>query len=40
MTTEVPTLEETEPVLEGGAMISRPLHIAPDGAKRFVEELM
>jgi 2-oxoglutarate ferredoxin oxidoreductase subunit beta len=39
-TTEFPTLEETEPVLEGGAMISRPLHIAPDVAKRFVEELM
>ncbi|HEY5055573.1 MAG TPA: 2-oxoacid:ferredoxin oxidoreductase subunit beta [Acidobacteriaceae bacterium] len=39
-TTEVPTLEETEPVLEAGALISRPLHIAPDVAKKFVEELM
>ena len=39
-TTEVPTLEETEPVLEGGPMISRPLHIPPDVAKKFVEELM
>jgi 2-oxoglutarate/2-oxoacid ferredoxin oxidoreductase subunit beta len=39
-TTDVPTLEETEPVLEAGPMISRPLQIPPDVAKRFVEELM
>jgi hypothetical protein len=38
--TDVPTLEETEPVLEAGPMISRPLHIPPDVARRFVEELM
>ncbi len=38
--TEVPTLEETEPVLEAGPLIERELHIAPDVAKKFVEELM
>ena len=39
-TAEVPTLEETEPVLEAGPMIRRDLHIAPEVAKQFIEELM
>lgn len=39
-TNEVPSLEETEPVLEAGPMIRRDLHIAPDVARQFVEELM
>jgi hypothetical protein len=39
-TDDVPTLEETEPVLEAGPMIRRDLHIAPEIAKQFVEELM
>jgi 2-oxoglutarate/2-oxoacid ferredoxin oxidoreductase subunit beta len=39
-TTAVPSLEETEPVLEAGPMIRRDLHIAPEIAKQFVEELM
>src|SRR6201991_1495568 len=38
-TNDVPSLEETEPVLEAGPMIRRDLHIAPDVAKKFVEEL-
>ncbi len=38
--TDLPSLEETEPVLEAGPMISRELHIPPDVAKKFVEELM
>jgi len=39
-TTAVPSLEETEPVLEAGPMTRRDLHIAPEIAKQFVEELM
>ena len=39
-TDDVPTLEETEPVLEAGPMIRRDLHIAPEIAKQFVDELM
>ena len=39
-TTEVPTLEETEPVLDAGPLIHRDLHIAPEIARQFVEELM
>jgi hypothetical protein len=39
-TNDIPTLEETEPVLEAGPMISRDLYIPPDVAKKFVEELM
>lgn len=39
-TSEVPSLEETEPVLESGPMTRRDLHIPPDIAKQFVEELM
>jgi 2-oxoglutarate ferredoxin oxidoreductase subunit beta len=38
--TEVPTLEQTEPVLDAGPLIGRDLHIAPDVARKFVEELM
>ncbi len=38
--TDLPTLEETEPVLDAGPLIHRDLHIEPDVAKRFVEELM
>ena len=33
-------LEETEPVLDDMPLIARDLHIAPDVAKKFVEELM
>jgi hypothetical protein len=36
----LPSLEETEPVLDAGPMISRDLHIPADVAKKFVEELM
>jgi 2-oxoglutarate ferredoxin oxidoreductase subunit beta len=39
-TNDIPTLEETEPVLEAGPMISRDLYIPADVAKKFVEELM
>jgi 2-oxoglutarate ferredoxin oxidoreductase subunit beta len=39
-TTEVPSLEETEPVLESGPMTRRELHIPANVAKQFVEELM
>jgi 2-oxoglutarate ferredoxin oxidoreductase subunit beta len=38
--TDLPTLEETEPVLELGPLIDRPLHIPPDVAEAFVKELM
>ena len=38
--TDLPTLEETEPVLDAGPLIGRDLHIPPDVAKKFVEELM
>jgi 2-oxoglutarate ferredoxin oxidoreductase subunit beta len=38
--TDLPSLEETEPVLELGPLIERPLHIAPDVAEAFVRELM
>jgi 2-oxoglutarate ferredoxin oxidoreductase subunit beta len=39
-TDAVPTLEQTEPVLDAGPLIQRELHIAPDVARKFVEELM
>jgi len=39
-TNEVPSLEETEPVLEAGPMTRRELHIPANIAKQFVEELM
>jgi 2-oxoglutarate ferredoxin oxidoreductase subunit beta len=38
--TDLPTLEETEPVLDDGPLINRGLHIPADVAKNFVEELM
>jgi 2-oxoglutarate ferredoxin oxidoreductase subunit beta len=38
--TDLPSLEESEPVLEAGPMISRDLYIPADVAKKFVEELM
>src|ERR1700722_6727261 len=38
--TDLPSLEETEPVLEAGPMISRDLHIPADVAQKFIEELM
>jgi len=38
--TDLPSLEETEPVLDAGPLIERGLHIAPDVARKFVEELM
>jgi len=38
--TDLPSLEETEPVLDDMPLIARDLHIAPDVAKAFVEELM
>lgn len=38
--TDVPTLEETEPVLDDMPLTHRELHIAPDVAKQFVDELM
>jgi 2-oxoglutarate ferredoxin oxidoreductase subunit beta len=38
--TDLPSLEETEPVLDAGPLIGRDLHIPPDVAKKFVEELM
>jgi 2-oxoglutarate ferredoxin oxidoreductase subunit beta len=39
-TNEVPSLEETEPVLEAGPMTRRDLHIPPEIARQFIEELM
>jgi len=38
--TDLPSLEETEPVLDLGPLIDRPLHIAPDVAEAFIKELM
>jgi 2-oxoglutarate ferredoxin oxidoreductase subunit beta len=38
--TDLPSLEETEPVLDLGPLIDRPLHIPPDVAEAFVRELM
>jgi 2-oxoglutarate ferredoxin oxidoreductase subunit beta len=38
--TDLPSLEETEPVLDAGPMISRDLHIPADVAQKFIEELM
>jgi 2-oxoglutarate ferredoxin oxidoreductase subunit beta len=38
--TDLPSLEETEPVLDTGPLIGRDLHIPADVAKGFVEELM
>jgi 2-oxoglutarate ferredoxin oxidoreductase subunit beta len=38
--TDLPTLEETEPVLDDMALIHRELHIPEDVAMKFIEELM
>jgi 2-oxoglutarate ferredoxin oxidoreductase subunit beta len=38
--TDLPSLEETEPVLDLGPLIDRPLHIPPDVAQAFIKELM
>jgi len=38
--TDLPTLEETEPVLDAGPLVERDIRIPPDVAKKFVEELM
>jgi 2-oxoglutarate ferredoxin oxidoreductase subunit beta len=38
--TDLPSLEETEPVLDLGPLIDRPLHIPPDVAQVFIKELM
>ena len=38
--TDVPSLEETEPVLDDGPLINRDLRVDPEAAKQFVEELM
>jgi len=38
--TDLPSLEETEPVLDDMPLIARELHIPTDVAKKFVEELM
>jgi 2-oxoglutarate ferredoxin oxidoreductase subunit beta len=38
--TDHPSLEETEPVLDLGPLIDRPLHIPPDVAQAFIKELM
>ena len=38
--TDIPTLEETEPVLDDMPLIHRALRVDPEVAKQFVEELM
>jgi 2-oxoglutarate ferredoxin oxidoreductase subunit beta len=38
--TDLPSLEETEPVLDDMPLIARDLHVPADVAKQFVEELM
>jgi 2-oxoglutarate ferredoxin oxidoreductase subunit beta len=38
--TDLPTLEETEPVLDEGPLVGRDPHVPADAAKSFVEELM
>ena len=38
--TDLPSLEETEPVLDDGALINRDIRVPPDVAKKFIEELM
>jgi 2-oxoglutarate/2-oxoacid ferredoxin oxidoreductase subunit beta len=38
--TDLPSLEETEPVLDDGPMVGRDIRVPADAAKRFVEELM
>jgi 2-oxoglutarate ferredoxin oxidoreductase subunit beta len=38
--TDLPSLEETEPVLDDMPLIARDLYVPADVAQRFVEELM
>jgi 2-oxoglutarate ferredoxin oxidoreductase subunit beta len=38
--TDLPSLEETEPVLDAGALVKGPTRVPADVAKKFVEELM
>jgi 2-oxoglutarate ferredoxin oxidoreductase subunit beta len=38
--TDLPSLNEAEPVTQGRTMVSYPLHIDPAVAKAFVDELM
>src|SRR5260370_20250435 len=38
--TDLPSLEETEPVLDDGPLIGRDLHVPAEAARSFVEELM
>jgi 2-oxoglutarate ferredoxin oxidoreductase subunit beta len=38
--TDLPSLEETEPVLDDMPLVARDLHVPADVAKQFVEELM
>jgi 2-oxoglutarate/2-oxoacid ferredoxin oxidoreductase subunit beta len=38
--TDLPSLEETEPVLDDGPLVGRDPHVPADVAKSFVEELM
>ena len=38
--TDLPSLEETEPVLDDGPLVGRDPHVPADAAKSFVEELM
>ena len=38
--TDLPSLEETEPVLDAGPLVERDIRVPADAAKKFVEELM
>jgi 2-oxoglutarate/2-oxoacid ferredoxin oxidoreductase subunit beta len=38
--TDLPSLEETEPVLDEGPLVGRDIRVPADAAKKFVEELM
>jgi len=38
--TDLPSLEETEPVLDEGPLVSRDIRVPAEAAKHFVEELM
>jgi 2-oxoglutarate ferredoxin oxidoreductase subunit beta len=38
--TDLPSLDQAEPVTQHGTMVSRPLHIDPAAAQAFIDELM
>jgi 2-oxoglutarate ferredoxin oxidoreductase subunit beta len=38
--TDLPSLDQAEPVLKDGPMVGRPEHIDPAAAQAFIEELM